>query len=434
MATRICRCCRLTALVAGVSVTTALAQMPTFSLKAVRVNPECVGGANAGELCTRDEDCDSLDCSGVITPTDCIAPYPGDIIVTEIYASNWSPTGQRLTGFQYTFDTEKFQGVPPAKGELIPYRGPRPCRNDLECADATAACVDDFCNAYDDRAGGLFIRVERPDYVFFDLGQFPFVGFDPYRFGAMLFSPHDGPEYGPPPKYCGTLIVTVSNDAEGVFTLDANTSTEFDTHMRDFDRALILPVETEPLIIHVLGCCVPRQLVSTNPPNCAIDARQPLDPDGSNRDGWDSVEITFAGCDTWRLGSEDFSVREFPMSDPGPFIVEVVPNGKKATVRFSRRIALPGWTCVTYLASGEEVCLAHLPGDVNNDGTSAPTDILYLIDCLNGLRLCEIWQCDVDRSAVCRPPDILRVIDLLNGAAVYDEWRDRSLPKCPSAP
>ena len=435
MATRARRYCWSTALIAGLLVTTAPAQMPTFSVKAVRVNPECVGGANAGEHCTRDEDCESLDCSGAITPTDCIAPYPGDVIVAELFASEWTRENQDepvLSGYKAMFLIEKFQAELPAQGELIPFRGPRPCKHNYECLDLPAACVGGFCDTTNDKAGGAFIRIFRVDYVF--LGWPVLLGVDTsynYRFAAFLSNPNDGLVYEPPPKYCGTLILTVSDDACGVFTVAAYPV------LYDFWWRPILPRETEPLIIDVPGCCVYPQFVTTYPPNCAIDARKASDPDGSNRVGWDSIEITFADCvDTSKLGSEDFSVREFPLSLPRPFIVQVVPNGNKAAVQLNREITLQAWTCVTYLASGEEVCLAHLPGDVNNDGTSGPSDILWLIDCLNGVRSCgkRIWQCDIDWSGVCGPPDILWLIDLLNGAGAYDSWLNRSLPECPSAP
>ena len=445
MATRICRCCRLTALVAGVSATTALAQMPTFSVKAVRVNPECVGGANAGEHCTRDIDCSSNVCGGSIAPTDFIAVSPGDKIQCEVSAFHWSPKDQQLTAFQYTFDTAGFQAEPPACGELIPYRGPRPCRSDLECADAIAACVDGFCNAYDDRAGGLFIRTGRPDYVFAYLGQFVAADFANYRVAATLFAPHDGPRYAPPPSYVGTLILTVSGDAGGVFTIDADTSRPYETYMLDFGRARILPLETEPLTINVDGpiCDVWCEVIeSTFPPNCAIDARQPSRPDGSERRGWYSIEFTFKNTeadpcpDTSYMTTEDFSVLQLPLGPLPPVISNVTPNGNKITATLGRTIPLQTWTCVTYHgpAGHQDKCFAHLPGDVNNDGTSGPSDILWLIDCLNGVRPCEIWQCDIDGDGVCGPPDVLRLIDLLNGAGAYESWLNRSLPECPSAP
>ncbi len=431
MATRTRRCCRSTALVASLLATTALAQMPTFSLKAVRVNPECVGGTNAGDLCTKDEDCDSLDCSGVIPATNRINANPGDVIVAEIYASNWSPNGyEELMSYLAAIDVAGFHSG--SAGTILPLGLdktclPCPCQSNDHCPDGYE-CHDDGCCYGPDHNPeiGAFLDESRTDYVF-EAQHFSMVDTLRYRFAGYQPVSIEWP-YIPPPKYCGTLILSVSNDAAGTFTIPFVPE---DTSLYDFYRSPILPLELEALVVVCHGeFC---ELQGWYPSNCAIDARQPSDPDGSNRAGWDSIEITFAGCDTSKLGSEDFSVRAFPWCDPGPCMVRVIPNGNKATLLLPG-VPLGGWICVIYVATGEEVCLAHLPGDVNNDGTSAPTDILYLIDCLNGLTLCEIWQCNVDRSAVCGPPDILRVIDLLNGAGAYDSWLNRNLPECPSAP
>jgi hypothetical protein len=107
-------------------------------------------------------------------------------------------------------------------------------------------------------------------------------------------------------------------------------------------------------------------------------------------------------------------------------------------VNFSRPIGPGVWTCATYRPSAHslqyESCFAYLPGDVNGDGTSDPSDILRLIDCINGVASCQMYQGDIDRSGAIGPPDILRVIDLLNGAGVYEPWLNQSLLPCPSAP
>lgn len=80
-------------------------------------------------------------------------------------------------------------------------------------------------------------------------------------------------------------------------------------------------------------------------------------------------------------------------------------------------------------------CLHLSPGG-NVAAASAATDKRqsrardkgnYVIDCINGVRTCEIWQCDVDRSGLCGPPDILRTIDLLNGSGKYIPWLNVSL-------
>ncbi|UCC28811.1 MAG: hypothetical protein JSU86_11480, partial [Phycisphaerales bacterium] len=223
---------------------------PKFSVVVVRVNGTCLDGDNAGEHCTRDIDCDSGVCEGSIAPRDTVLVRPGDKIQCEIRASDWSWEGQQLSTYEADIDTDKLQAEPPAQGELIPFRGPRPCQNDLECVDHAVTCMNGFCDTSDDKAGGAFIRLGRADYVFFDLRQFAAVDLNQYRFASTLFEPFDGPPYSAPPKYCGTLIVTVSEDAAGVFTLDLidyGWSMMLD-ELRDF----ILPLETRPLTIRVL--------------------------------------------------------------------------------------------------------------------------------------------------------------------------------------
>lgn len=180
---------------------------------------------------------------------------------------------------------------------------------------------------------------------------------------------------------------------------------------------------------------VPPMMVLSDPPNCAIDARQPSEPDGSNSAGWQSVSITLSG-DATSLTPDDFSVRAYPGPLTTTAIDAVYPTADPRTVQLELSAPMPlgQWTCITHEGSGLEVCVGRLPGDVNGDGTTMPADILALIDHLNGevQPPYPIWQCDIDRSEACGPGDILRVIDLLNGADVYDVWLGRALPVCPT--
>jgi len=187
------------------------------------------------------------------------------------------------------------------------------------------------------------------------------------------------------------------------------------------------------LTIIVGGTCF---VESSVPANCAIDARQPSNPNGTNPAGWNSVALTFnAGCSTGAMTAGDFGVTVNPAGTP-PTIADVTAVGQVVTLTFATKIPLGAWTCVTHNASGGKVCLGDLPGDVNADRASSAVDILKLIDHLNGQVQppYQIHQCDADRSGLCGPADILRVIDLLNGADVYDPWLGRTLPVCPSVP
>lgn len=186
-----------------------------------------------------------------------------------------------------------------------------------------------------------------------------------------------------------------------------------------------------PLAITVgIGCFVE----SSVPSNCALDARQPSEPDGSGEAGWDTVELTFnADCSTASMSASDFDVTVAP-AGTAPVIDDVTIAGQMVTLSFATPIRLGAWTCVEHTGSGDMVCLGWLPADVNGDLAAGPTDILATIDNLNNQVQppYPVEQCDVDRSGTCAPADILRVIDLLNGADAYDPWLGETLPECPS--
>ncbi len=185
----------------------------------------------------------------------------------------------------------------------------------------------------------------------------------------------------------------------------------------------------ENLTVEVGAPCI---IVSTDPPNCEIDAAQSSAPDGSAPRGWNTIEFNFNACDLTGLAAEDFTVSVEP-SGTAPTISDVVVAGDKVTLTLSGPIPTGSWTCFEFSGSMETKCIGWLPADVTGDKTAAPSDdILRVINCLNGDATCEMWQCDVDASGVCGPPDILRVIDLLNGAGVYDPWLNLSIPACPS--
>ncbi len=180
------------------------------------------------------------------------------------------------------------------------------------------------------------------------------------------------------------------------------------------------------------GC----EIVSTFPPNCAIDARQPGDVNDCDAVfGWSQIELTFVGELDPPPAAEDFTVTQVGGDGVPPAICDVIQLGADTVEVILCDAIEPGaWTCITHNESISTRCMGYLPADVNGDGTSGPVDILDLIDFLNGVGPdLEIWQCDCDRSEECNPADILCVIDLLNGAGCYDPWNGETLPECPSA-
>jgi hypothetical protein len=173
----------------------------------------------------------------------------------------------------------------------------------------------------------------------------------------------------------------------------------------------------------------PLQIVSSDPPHLAIDARQPFDIDGTHPDGWRNIRLTFNGY-ALNLTAGDFTIMQEGGAGQPPSVAAVLPvTEDTVTLVLNARIAIGAWTTITHISSGTTVRLGYLPGDVNADLFSSPLDVLALIDALNGVgALPPIWSVDVNRSDTMEPSDILREIDLLNGAGVYDMYNGWSLP------
>jgi hypothetical protein len=170
------------------------------------------------------------------------------------------------------------------------------------------------------------------------------------------------------------------------------------------------------------------QIVTSQPPHDAIDARQPHAIDNTDPPmGWTALSLEFS-ANVEGLMPVDFSVSHEGADTPPPVIVEVTTVQHNADITLDRSISPGAWTTITHNDSGSAIRLGFLPADVNGDATSGPLDILALIDALNGVVALPYYATDVNRSAITEPQDILRTIDLLNGAGSYDAWNGQSLP------
>ena len=168
-------------------------------------------------------------------------------------------------------------------------------------------------------------------------------------------------------------------------------------------------------------------IVSSAPPNRAIDARQPFAVDGSDPDGWSSLDIAFED-DAIGMTPEDFTITTDPERDT-PGIMNVTVNGHTVTLEFDAPIPVEAWTIVTHNDSNTKTRIGYLPGDVDGDGTSTAQDIDRLLDEISGVGDTHpIWCTDLNRSGNTTPQDVLRAIDLLNGAEAYPPFLNASLP------
>ena len=185
----------------------------------------------------------------------------------------------------------------------------------------------------------------------------------------------------------------------------------------------------------------PNPLLGTDPPVCAIDARQPHSVRITTpKQGWDRLVLQFS-TDPAALNLQpgDFAVHVIPPGTVLPPVVTnvlLLPAVNAVAVVLNRPIDPGHWTCVEYLPSGRRWCLGFLPADSGQDRLSATGDINALINSINNVpgRVLPPYATDIDRSGVTNGSDILRLIDLLNGADAFDIWITRSLPPCPQTP
>lgn len=248
------------------------------------------------------------------------------------------------------------------------------------------------------------------------------------------------------PEVLVTGLLTIPADATPgqVFTLNltnlfANVIREGETGEppQNFWKTEAAGVGTNTDLTMTVACAL--GIDGSTPENCAVDARQPHDLNNALAlEGWDAITLNFS-CNTASVIADGYTIT--CTGGVCPTIASVAQGATEfdRVVTFSQVIPAGHWTCVENNASGERHCIGSLPGDVNLDGTTAPSDILAVIDCLNGVAIgfpCELANTDTDRSLEAGPPDILRVIDLLNGASEFAIWLDETLPlaTCPSGP
>jgi|CXWL01.1.fsa_nt_gi hypothetical protein len=169
-------------------------------------------------------------------------------------------------------------------------------------------------------------------------------------------------------------------------------------------------------------------LVSGNPPANSIDARRPSDPNGSNPTGWIIFDLTL-NSEPCTLSPSRFTVTQAGGTQAVPVVTSVESlGGNVVRLTLNKAIDSGAWTTIDDTFSDVSIRVGFLPGDVSGNGTSTPSDILTLIDSLNGIVSLSDWSSDIDRSGLAAPADILTLIDLLNGAGGYAAWNGASLP------
>lgn len=193
---------------------------------------------------------------------------------------------------------------------------------------------------------------------------------------------------------------------------------------------------------HAMQAAIPSLAVaSSTPPSGAIDARIPVDPDGSNPHGWQDVEFTFDG-DASAVAPEDFVVTRTRSNvacvEAGPLTASVTPDpteSEKIVLALEEQLEPKTWTKIIYRGSGDGICLGALPGDVSGNRSTNRDDLTAMINCLkSGPGACQPWSCDTDRLGSCTAADLAVLVDLLNGSAAYGSWNTATVGLSPCNP
>lgn len=165
--------------------------------------------------------------------------------------------------------------------------------------------------------------------------------------------------------------------------------------------------------------CPDATIVSSIPETATTDARQPFPPTGGPLQGVQTVVITLSG-----RGSANLNCWSYCENPDGSNAIASVTNtgGNTFAVALATPLAQNTANRINYDGGiGGPLLIAH-PANTNADGVSSASDVLFVIDMLNGVTSPPfgLFSQDIDHSNAFTPADILRTVDLLNGAAAYD--------------
>jgi uncharacterized repeat protein (TIGR02543 family) len=185
----------------------------------------------------------------------------------------------------------------------------------------------------------------------------------------------------------------------------------------------LLPTTTAPIVPTPTPIIILPTLLSADPPNNAVDAR-----DLSGRLGWKFVSLAFSahlGSD-WNLAT-DYTISTTNAESIG--ISNISGSAVQPIAVFSRKIVPGERVTVTHQPTGAKVCLGFLPGDVDQNGFATNLDIGRLnswVGTTEGATQ-PLWKTDINRDEVFDQTDVTRANELLSAPD-----RVIRLPACPS--
>ncbi len=164
-------------------------------------------------------------------------------------------------------------------------------------------------------------------------------------------------------------------------------------------------------------------ILESFPADGAIDARMP-------DFGWNQVEIVF-DREPDQVFLSDFMVST-SLKTPLNVAVESVTStsSDRLVLTLNQPIPVLARTAITYLPTGQRVCLGYLPGDVNQNGITDANDAFQLLGELgkpDSVAHEKMYAYDIDRSGNFDGADASRLMALLSGREDSQKWKGETI-------
>lgn len=408
-------CGLVLATVAANSVMSFTSRAATVSLRAMKLNGSFIAGTNNLNVA------------------------PGDEIEADIYVSGW---GAELTGAIRVFQVQLagIVGAPSGQnGTVLPkgWNAPlvsKPCTDNSDCLDSRyplCAGVRGCRGAAHNPSLGAWIDDDRSDFIFGNCPSITVVDTESlnYRYTGIAIEVDCLPADTGVPRYVGTLVLVVADNACGTFTFGFIPDNSLIAN--DWPEPIPIPLTSIPLVLDASHCIIPP--IWCTPAHCFLDARIPHSPsDPTVRYTMNTMYLNYTES-VEHLTRDDFDVALVPNVGVAPGIASVLTRQNTAVVTLNRRIDPRVWTCIRHPAANRQCCVSSLPADVDGNRIAQSADIFELLDNLGGQTYPQLSlvRCDIDRSNNCSGADLLWEVDLLTGAGSFDEFDGSSLPPCP---
>lgn len=189
--------------------------------------------------------------SHTITGNKIVVPAGGGTVSMEIRISNWDfdrDGNPLLKAYQAQIDMSGFTSG--EAGSLTLPTIPIPCTSEADCPGFNPECAAGVCNIN----AAFMIDDSHPNYVFLGLDTIDAVDYRPdIRLGAVVFDTSESAPDPGTPQYAGTLVVEVSSDARGTFTVGFNAPTG--SFLQSDGGWLIEPLEHIAGLIEIITDC-----------------------------------------------------------------------------------------------------------------------------------------------------------------------------------